>query len=292
MYSFESYEKAASTIDAIRLLTINPDAKLIAGGTEVLISLHNGKKGLEHIVDIHDVTELQNISLSDNGNLNIGAGATFTQIMNAKIIKKHLPVLSEAVGTVGGPQVRNVATIGGNICNGVTCADSAPILFALNAVINIEGPAGKKSTPISDFYLGPGKVALEQSEVMTSITISPDNYQGYSGHYRKYAMRNAMDIATIGCAVSCKVNEGKLEDIRIAYGVAGPVPMRCPSAEGKAMNQTIDEGLFRIIANSVLDDVNPRTSWRASKDFRLQIIKELALRVTKKAIERAGGVIK
>ena len=160
MYPFESYEKAASTIDAIRLLTINPDAKLIAGGTEVLISLHNGKKGLEHIVDIHDVTELQNISLSDNGNLNIGAGATFTQIMNAKIIKKHLPVLSEAVGTVGGPQVRNVATIGGNICNGVTCADSAPILFALNAVINIEGPAGKKSTPISDFYLGPGKVAL------------------------------------------------------------------------------------------------------------------------------------
>ena len=289
MYPFESYVKADSVNDAIRLLSGDINAKLIAGGTEILIRLHKGTKGLSHIVDIHSVKELQKIVLTDEGHLNIGSGTTFSQIMNSEIIQKHLPVLAEAVGTVGGPQIRNVATIGGIICNGVTCADSAPILFALNALINIEGPAGKKSLPIQEFYVGPGKVALEQSEIMTSIMITSDNYKGYSGHYSKYAMRNAMDIATIGCAVLCRINSDKIEDIRIAFGVAGPVPIRCSVTEKKAVKQIINDELFQMIGHSVWDDVNPRTSWRASKDFRLQIIKELAMRVVKETIKRAGG---
>lgn len=182
-----------------------------------------------------------------------------------------------------------MATIVGNICNGVTCADSAPTLFTLNALINIEGIAGKRNVPIQDFYISPGKVALEQSEIMTSITITSNHYQGYSGHYYKYAMRNAMDIVPIGCAASCRINSNKIADLRIAFGVAGPVPMRCPITENKAVNQPIHEKLIQMIGNSVMDDVNPRISWRAPKDFRLQIINELAMRVVKETITREGG---
>ena len=289
MFQFKSCEKADTVREAIALLQKTPEARIISGGTDVLIKLHEGKKGYEHLVDIHDIEELKQISINKNGNIVIGSGASFVRISESPIIKKHINVLSVAVSTIGGPQVRNMATIGGNICNGVTSADSASTLFALNAVLNIEGADGKRDIPIGDFYLGPGKVDLKSHEILISISITPDNYKGYNGHFYKYAMRNAMDIATIGCSSVCKVENGCLIDLRLAFGVAGPVPLRCTSTEKMAAGEKIDSELLNKIADNVRNDVNPRTSWRASKEFRLQIIRELARRVTAKAIEEAGG---
>ena len=289
MFQFKSCDKAGTVREAIALLQKIPDARIISGGTDVLIKLHEGKKGYEHLVDIHDIDELKHISINKNGNIVIGSGASFVKITESPIIKKHINVLSVAVSTVGGPQVRNMATIGGNICNGVTSADSASTLFALNAVLSIEGADGIRDIPIGDFYLGPGKVDLKSHEILISISITPDNYIGYNGHFYKYAMRNAMDIATIGCSSVCKVENGCLIDLRLAFGVAGPVPLRCTSTEKMAAGEKIDSQLLNKIADNVRNDVNPRTSWRASKEFRLQIIRELARRVTAKAIEEAGG---
>ncbi|MCK5342338.1 MAG: xanthine dehydrogenase FAD-binding subunit XdhB, partial [Candidatus Heimdallarchaeota archaeon] len=269
MFQFKSCDKAGTVREAIALLQKIPDARIISGGTDVLIKLHEGKKGYEHLVDIHDIEELKQISINKNGNIVIGSGASFVRISESPIIKKHINVLSVAVSTIGGPQVRNMATIGGNICNGVTSADSASTLFALNAVLNIEGADGKRDIPIGDFYLGPGKVDLKSHEILISISITPDNYKGYNGHFYKYAMRNAMDIATIGCSSVCKVENGCLIDLRLAFGVAGPVPLRCTSTEKMAAGEKIDSELLNKIADNVRNDVNPRTSWRASKEFRL-----------------------
>jgi xanthine dehydrogenase FAD-binding subunit len=163
--------------------------------------------------------------------------------------------------------------------------------MALNAVVTIEGQDGSRQLPLEDFFLGPGQVALEHHEIMTAITISRNNYTGYSGHFFKYAMRDAMDIATIGCSAVCKVEDEILTDLRLAYGVAAPVPVRCKNTEDKSHGRKVSTQLLDDIAESVEDDVSPRTSWRAARDFRLQIIATLAYRVVKQAILNAGGTI-
>ena len=263
----------------------------MAGGTDVLVKLYKGKEGFDHLVDIHDIADLNFIRQNDDGDIVIGPLTCFTDVAESQLIRKHIPVLAEAILTIGGPQVRNMATIGGNLCNGVPSADSATPLIALNAVVTIEGQGGSRQLLLEDFFLGPSQVALEHHEIMTAITISRNNYVGYSGHFFKYAMRDAMDIATIGCSAVCKVEDEVLTDLRLAYGVAAPVPIRCKNTEDKIQGRKVSTQLLDDIAESVADDVNPRTSWRAAKDFRLQIIATLAHRVVKQAILNAGGTI-
>jgi xanthine dehydrogenase FAD-binding subunit len=291
MFDIKSYHKAGSVQEAIHLLRQHPDNRLIAGGTDVLVKLHKGKGEFYHLVDIHDVAELNFITLSGDGDLVIGPGTSFTRVANSALVRRHINVLSTAVSTIGGPQVRNMATIGGNICNGVPSADSAPPLLALNAVLTIEGPAGTRKVAVENFFVSPGNVDLNPSEVLTAINIARDNYAGYHGHFYKYAMREAMDIATINCAAVCRVENDMLEDLRLAFGVAAPVPIRCKNAEIKARGCETSQALLDTIAEAALAEVRPRTSWRAAKEFRLQIIATLARRVVEQAILNAGGTI-
>ena len=291
MFNIKSYKKAYSVGEALVFLSDNPEARLIAGGTDVLIKLHKGKGGFDHLIDIHDLAELDFINRSADGDLQIGSGTCFTRVCESDLVCRYIPVLSTAVKTIGGPQVRNMATIGGNLCNGVPSADSATPLIALNATVTIEGPDGTRQMPLGDFFLGPSRVALKHHEMMTAITVSRNNYAGYYGHFFKYAMRDAMDIATIGCSAVCKVKDGVLTDLRLAYGVAAPVPIRCKDTEDKSRGRKVSWQLLDDIAETVKDDVSPRTSWRAAKDFRLQIIATLAHRVVKRAILNAGGTI-
>ena len=291
MFNIKSYSRAGSIQEAIRLLQENPEAHLIAGGTDVLVKMQKGKAQFDHLIDIHDIAELNFISENDDGDLVIGPLSCFTHVAESALIRKHIPVLSEAILTIGGPQVRNMATIGGNLCNGVPSADSATPLIALNATVTIEGPDRSRKMPLEDFFLGPSRVALEHHEIMTEIAVSRDNYAGYYGHFFKYAMRDAMDIATIGCSAVCKVENKVLTDLRLAYGVAAPVPIRCKDTEDKIRGRKLSTQLLNDIAEAVQDDVSPRTSWRAAQDFRLQIIATLAHRVVKQAILNAGGTI-
>ncbi len=291
MFNFKSYSRAGSVQEAIQLLEQNPEAHLIAGGTDMLVKLHKGKAQFDHLIDIHDIAELDFINQNDDGDIVIGPLTCFTDVAESALICKHVPVLSEAILTIGGPQVRNMATIGGNLCNGVPSADSATPLIALNANVTIEGGNGSRQMPLESFFLGPSRVALEQHEILTAITVTRENYADYYGHFYKYAMRDAMDIATIGCSAVCKVKDGILEDLRLAFGVAAPVPIRCKGTEDKVRGCKITPGLLADIATAVTADVRPRTSWRAAKEFRLQIITTLAQRVVEQAILNAGGTI-
>jgi xanthine dehydrogenase FAD-binding subunit len=286
MFNLKSHVKAKSVGEAIEFLNQNPNARLIAGGTDVLIKLRHGNSSFSELVDINGLKELSYIKKDEQENILIGSGCVFNDIVESDIVAACIPILQDAASSVGGPQIRNVATIGGNICNGVTSADSASGLFALNALLQLKGADGVREVSIKDFYLGPGKVDLKAGELLTAIKITPDNYKGFFGFYYKYAMRKAMDIATIGCAVNLKLNNKRIEDYRIAYGVAGPVPMRCPDAEAFVKDKEISESLLRELADNIEKDVNPRTSWRASREFRIHIIKELAVRVTEQALKR------
>jgi len=290
MYDIAKYDEADSIEGAIALLQANSQAILIAGGSDVLIKLHEGRMHDAELISIHNIKELKGVSLRKDGTIAIGSGTSFSQITKHPIVQEHIPVLGEAVDMIGGPQIRNIGTIGGNVCNGVTSADSASTLFAFNAKLEIQGPDGVRTIAIGDFYKGPGKVDLQHNEILTNILITPDNYQGYSGHYIKYAMRNAMDIATLGCVVLCKLKDrNTVEDIRLALGVAAPIPIRCTKTEELVKGRGFTKELLEEVGENAIKEVNPRTSWRASKEFRIQLVEELSRRAFTQAFINAGG---
>ena len=293
MYDMKALHEAKSVDDAVRLLLEYPQAQIIAGGSDVLVQMREGKRAGAELVSIYGLDELRGVVMEEDGTIRIGSLTSFSHITKDPIIQKYINVLGEAVDMVGGPQIRNIGTIGGNTCNGVTSADSASTLFAWDAVIELAGPDGIRRIPIKDFYIKAGKVDLRPGEIQTAILIPREAYEGYEGYYIKYAMRNAMDIATLGCSVNVKLSEDKktFTDVRIAYGVAGPVPMRAVHAEAAGRGLEVTEENIGKIGDTVLEDVTPRDSWRASKAFREHISKLLCKRALREAVRRAGGVI-
>ena len=255
--------------------------------------MREGKRAGKELISIYGIDSMRGISLDEEENIRIGSLTSFSHITKDPIIQKYINVLGEAVDMVGGPQIRNAGTIGGNTCNGVTSADSASTLMAWDAIIELTGKDGVRRQPIQEFYLGAGKVDLHADEIQTAILIPKVSYQNCYGHYIKYAMRNAMDIATTGCSVNVVLSEDKktLERVRIAYGVAGPIPMRSPSAEAVATGTPLTEETVQAFGAAVLEDIHPRDSWRASTAFREHIAVEMAKRCLIESCKLAGGVL-
>ncbi len=293
MFDIKALYEASSPEDAVRLLGEHPEAIVIAGGSDVLIKIRSGRLAGKELVSIYGLDELRGVSMTSDGTIRIGSLTSFRHIYENDIIREHVAVLGEAVNMVGGPQIRAIGTIGGNTCNGVTSADSASTLCAFDAIVEILGENGKRTVPINEFYAGPGKVRLEHNEIQTAILIPRASYEGYKGHYIKYGMRNAMEIATTGCSVNVKLSGDRktLEDIRIGYGVAAPVPIRARKAEAKLAGMKIDENLLTVCGEAVLEDVTPRDSWRASREFRLHLCSTMAERALAEAVRLSGGEI-
>ena len=293
MYDLKALYEAESVQDAVRLRLEHPEAQIIAGGTDVLVQMREGKRAGKELISIYGIDALRGITLDEAENIRIGSLTSFSHITKDPIIQKYINVLGEAVDQVGGPQIRNAGTIGGNTCNGVTSADSASTLFAWDAIIELTGKDGVRRLPIQEFYLGAGKVDIHPDEIQTAILIPKASYENCFGHYIKYAMRNAMDIATTGCSVNVVLSEDKksIARARIAYGVAGPIPMRVPAAEAVAAGKPLTMETTDAFAAAVLEDIHPRNSWRASKEFREHIAVEMARRCLIESIKLAGGVM-
>lgn len=288
MYDIREYYRAGNVAEAVKLLEMHPGTHVISGGTDVLVSLRHLEEKYCKLVDIHGLDELKQCSLEKDGTLRLGSGLSFTNTIECALVKKYIPVLGEACATVAGPQVRNMGTIGGNIANGATSADTAAPMLVLEPELIIAGPKGERRIPIQGFHTGPGKVALEPAEVLVAFEFKKKNYEGLGASYYKYAMRSAMDIATIACAAGVRMKDGKLSELRLAYGVAAPTPVRCHTAEEAAKGKTLEDGIQAALA--VLEsDIKPRTSWRATKEFRVRIIRTLAERMIRDAASKAGG---
>ena len=176
MFDFKAIYEASSVGNAIDLMKQYPNAKIIAGGSDILIKLREGKLTGCELISIQTLDELRGISIKADGSIRIGALETFSHIAENKIINDYIPVLREAAITVGGPQVRNIGTIGGNISNGVTSADTASTFLAWEAVLELVSYEGLRYIPISQFYIGAGKVDIRQGELLTSVLISKDSY--------------------------------------------------------------------------------------------------------------------
>jgi xanthine dehydrogenase FAD-binding subunit len=289
MFNISVLQEPESVAEAVAMLHADAGLRIIAGGTDVLIRIQHGGDGWSQLLSLRKVRQLDGITLRADGTIVIGATAPFAKIFLDPVIREHLPSLAEAAVSMGGPQIRNVATIGGNICNGAVSGDSASTLFALDALLRLESAEGERIIPIHEFYAGPGKVHLRPGELLTAILIPRDSYRGTGGHYIKFAMRKAMDIATLGVSVLCRVEQGVFQDLRIGLGVAAPVPIRCPEAEAYALGRPADAASIREIARLAVQASRARTSWRASKDYREHLIQVLTERAVAEAVKRAGG---
>ena len=290
MYGVKTLYEPESLQKALEVLSHDDEAKIIAGGTDLLLKMRN--KGLRDVslLSLHRIRELKRIEELPDGTLQIGALCTFTQVNQSSLVRDKLLFLAEAAVTMGGPQIQNVATIGGNLCNGAVSADSAPSLFALEAQLVLVSSEGTREIPIEEFYLGPSKVDLKNNEILTAIKIPLFRQNNWGGFYYKYSMRRAMDISTLGCAAICQVKEdGQIAQARIALGTAAPTPFRCRKAEELAVNQCLSPQLLVRIGEAAAGEANPRSSWRASREFRLELIKELTARTLVQAYQNAGG---
>lgn len=291
MFDIREIHQPKNLEEALAVAGQHPDAIIIAGGTDVLIKIRDGKLVYRDLLSIHGLSELHGIEEESCGDLLIGPLNSFRDLLEHPLICRHVPILARAAATVGGPQVRVMGTLGGNLANGATSADTASSLHALEAELLLQSAISQRLVPINEFHLGPGRTACAPGEILTKIIIRRVNFIDTGGWYIKYAMREAMDIATLGCSVMVKPDaDGKcIEQLRIAFGVAAPVPLRTVETEAELKGSPIEEAAQRI-ATLVRTEINPRDSWRASKAFRLQIAGVMAeralLRAWQEALER------
>ncbi len=291
MFDFKSLYEAKMIKEAVDALAANPQARIIAGGTDIVLGMREGLFAGRDFVSIHNVEELKGVFLDEENAIHIRSGTAFRDIIENQTIQERIPYFAHAAETIGSPQIRAVATVGGNISNGFTTADSPPVLFALNAQVRITGLNGSHSMPIEKYYLGPERMNLKAGELLAEMIIPQKEYAGYGGMYMKYAAREAMDIAVLGCAVICRASRAnkEIEDIRISLGAAAPVPIRIYGAEKKLKGTRIAPELFEKAAEYVRAEISPITDRRASKEFRLHVAGVLAARCLKQALLAQGA---
>ncbi|MDN0069123.1 xanthine dehydrogenase subunit XdhB [Collinsella ihumii] len=290
MYDFESIHLSTSVDDAVAALAADPEAIIISAGTDVLVQIREGRHAGCRLVSIHNLPELRGIRMCDDGTIEIGAACTFREIHEDPIVAEHLQALCMAADTPGGPQLRAVGTIGGNVCNGITSADTASSVVAYDAVMRVRGPKGDRDIPVSEWYTGPGRTSRAHDEVLVCIRFPRAGYEGFAGTYYKYGKREALEIATMGvsCLVKMDADRARIADIRLAFGVAGPYPKRAVATEDALRGLAVDEAVATV-GDLACEEMNPRTSWRASKEFRLQLIAELSRRLIRETAIKGGA---
>ena len=284
MFDIKEIKETKSLDEALKVLDSNTKLKIISGGTDVLIKLHHGKFNDVELLSIKNLDTLRDIKILEDNTISIGANVTFSDIFRSEVINNNITILSEAAVSMGGPQIRNMATIGGNVCNGAVSADSAPALFSLNAELKIKSLNNERIVKITEFYDGPGKVKIERNEILTEILIKEEDYKNKKGKYIKFANRKALDISMLGVALLYEIEDNIFKDLRVSLGVAAPTPIRCRTAENFAIGNNITNEVINKIAELARLDSNPRNSWRGSRDYRLHLISTLIKRILSDAL--------
>lgn len=283
-----TYHEPQSMKDAFALLEGHGEAAmLLAGGTDLIIEVKQETKTPDHLISLRCIPGLQEI-VYENGELCIGAMVTHRMIEKSELLREKFSLLTDSVDNLGSVQVRNVATIGGNICNAAPSADTAAPVVALGAKLVLEGPAGEREVFIEDFFQGPGKTALAAGEILRTIRI-PVLPEGACSCYIKHSRRKAMDLPLLGIAVII-VPDGNMvcKEARIALSLAGPVPFRAKKAEDFVTGKPLSRDVWEQAAEIALSESNPRTSFRTTAEYRKKMICALIPRAAEVALKRVN----
>ena len=275
MNSFDYLEPR--TIDeAVRMLADHGSrARLLAGGTDLLVQMEMRRYTPERVIYLGRVAGLSDISWDPSEGLRIGAGATLRQVENHPVIVASYPALARASKEVGSVQIRNLATLAGNVCNASPSADTSPPLLAYDAAVEIAGQSGSRIAAISDFWTGPGGTILQEGEMVASIRIPPPP-GGLRSFYYKLAVRKAMDLAMVGVSATLIPSGRGAERVRIALGAVGPVCFRACDAEAAVE----EDGAAAIEHAAALarEAASPIDDHRASAAYRLEMVRVLTAR--------------
>jgi len=221
--------------------------------------------------------------------LRIGAATTLSEILESPVISEHYPILIDAVSKMASSQIRNIATLGGNLCNGAPSADTAPPLIALTARVKLTGLRGKRTLLLEDFFEGPEKTVMNPFELVTEIQVPP-SHPRESGTYLKHTRRGAMDLATVGVAVYLALDskENACKDIKISLGAVAPTPMRAKKAEDFLIGKRFDDDLIEHAAEIASQEARPKlTSFRAPPEYKKEMVKVFTKRAIKRSLEKA-----
>jgi aerobic carbon-monoxide dehydrogenase medium subunit len=266
--------------EASRLLQENgPGGRLLAGGTDLVIALK--EKGLlpKYLVDLKRVPGLTGIRENGDGSITIGALTTMREIEISPLITKKFPFLAQSAAEVGSIQIRNRATIGGNMANATPSADTAPPLIALNATAKITGLNGERTVTLEEFFKGPGQTVISAEEVLSEINI-PKTGQRLVGEYIKFSPREMMDLAYVGIAVAYNLgdNDKKCAGVRIVLGAVAPTPLRAKRAETALEGQNLTEALAEKVGQIAAEEAKPISDVRSSADYRRAMVGTMTTR--------------
>jgi len=286
MISYD-YKKPETLDEAIELLSIHgAGATLIAGGTDVMVNIHNRKIAPEALVSIRGIKDLQYIR--KDGGFHIGAMTTHAMLDHSPLVRRELAALQQGASQVGSVQLRNVATIGGNICNAAPSADTAAPLLVFDAVAVLKSTEGSREVPVIDLFKGPSVCGLRPGEILVELKI-PAAMAGYGSHYHKHVRRKALNLPIIGVAVAIKLDTADIiEDARIGLTVVAPTPIRAHIAEdylkGKPFTDDVLAEAGRLAASP--DCCTPRDSLRCEGWYREDMVRVLIPRAAKKAADQ------
>jgi len=280
------YFKPTSVGEAVKLLTqYGEKDSFIAGGTDVLVIKD---PQIEALIDITDLG--LNYIKSDSQGLRIGAATTFADIETSPVlIKSPYHIVAKAAHEVGTPQIRNLGTIGGNICSAVPSADSAPALLVLDAILNIAGPTGERSMDITDFFQDVRKNALDRGELLTEIQLPTFPAHTETAFIKKGRVATA-DLAVVNVAVRITMAaDNTCQDVRIALGAVASTPLRAREAEAMLRGEKPQEELLEQVADCASEEIKPISDVRSSAEYRMTLSRILVERALKEAVARASA---
>lgn len=263
---------------------LGPEAKVLAGGTDLLVNMKKRVLSPPHLVYLGRVDELRSLD-SEGAEVSIGACATASEIAEAAQVKKACPALSTGAGSLGSPLVRNLATIGGNLVSARPAADFPPSLLAYDARVVLKSRKGERRIPLDAFLKGPGETMAESGEILTRVVL-PKSPEGAGSAYIKLGLRKALEISLVNVAAYLALDEGgAVREARIALGSVAPTPVRAPSGEKVLVGEKPTEALFAEAGKAAVADTSPIDDFRASAAYKRDMVKVLTRRALSQALE-------
>jgi carbon-monoxide dehydrogenase medium subunit len=264
-------------------------ARVLAGGTDLISQMKWGEYKPESIIALSRIPGLDNIEYDKKGGLKLGALCKIAQIEKSDIIREHYPLLSRAASVLASMEIRNRATLGGNLCTAAPSADMPPSLLALEANAVIASGDGERTLPLESFFSGPKKTILNHDEILVRLEVPPMKPNS-TGEYVKFGRREAMEIAMIGVAVLLTIEktDRRCIDAKLAFASAAPMPVRAREAEKKLVGKKLDSDIIEAAAQKASEETSPRTSWRTTEKYRRYLIPVLTRRAIQTALDKIG----
>ena len=274
---------------AISALGEGSDIKVVAGGTDLLPQMKNGLVSARRVVDVSQVPELKVFEKTSDGQLRVGAGVDAHAIELSNLANNGFKSLAEGAGVVGSFQIRNLATLGGNLANAAPSADMAPPLLALEAEFVIAGPNGLRRVRADEFFVGVRQTVLAPDELLVEIII-PNPGKNSGGTYVRHTPRRELDIAVVGVASQLTIEGGRCTSARVALASVAPVPLRATQAEARLEGESITPQLIEEASQLAVQAAKPISDQRGSADFRRHLVRVLTRRTLTIALERAANL--